>query len=251
MGTRNVKLHEDRPLPKKKILICTFNSYPNIPGNAIHMYILVIASTTVCLYPQAFRLSKQRFITLFYLLFQVCRNPIDTNWKLVYVVLISSFFFFLPAFILFVINLHVYIILRRTCTQFLSVSSTQEYRKRQRQVLHNIASIVTIFFVCHSPFRIFVIWMISVHRDTIGELGLERYLALLYSIRICFYLNHAINPLIYNFVSSKFRGAFVDVYKRIKRRRCCHSRTSHVILRRSSRQTGRTWTTAPRFHSNV
>ncbi|XP_052238375.1 thyrotropin-releasing hormone receptor-like [Dreissena polymorpha] len=78
--------------------------------------------------------------------------------------------------------------------------------KRHRQVGNNIASIVGIFFLCHLPFRIVSLWLVFAALETIERLGLEKYLLLIYSARICFYINHAINPVIYNFVSSKFRA---------------------------------------------
>lgn len=38
-------------------------------------------------------------------------------------------------------------------------------------------------------------------------MGLEAYLNIIYSARLLLYLNHALNPILYNFVSTKFRMA--------------------------------------------
>lgn len=75
-----------------------------------------------------------------------------------------------------------------------------------------IASIVSVFFICHLPFRVAGLWLSFADHGTIGDLGLERYLGIVYSTRILFYLNHALNPVVYSFVSTKFRNALSDLF---------------------------------------
>jgi len=140
--------------------------------------------------------------------FKVCRAPIAKPWQIGYVVLLTSVFFIVPAIMLFAMNCHMYRMLRDTCSQAQNIGNGyNQSRKRQRQVANNIFSIVSIFFVCHLPYRATSMYLTFVDRRVVGQLGLERYLLILYSARICFYINHAINPLIYNFVSTKFKFA--------------------------------------------
>jgi len=126
-------------------------------------------------------------------------------------------------------NCHMYRMLRDTCSQAQNIGNGyNQSRKRQRQVANNIFSIVSIFFVCHLPYRATSMYLTFVDRRVVGQLGLERYLLILYSARICFYINHAINPLIYNFVSTKFRRAFINV--------CCSSSRCKFVSERGERR---------------
>lgn len=168
-------------------------------------------------------------------LFQVCRNPIVEEWQKIYVIILSVLFFLLPSLFLFALNCHLYRVLHvsreyETCIH----ENRRERRRKQNQVANIIASIVSIFFICHLPFRVAVLWFTFADKDTIWALGLERYLLILYSVRIMFYLNHALNPVIYNFVSTKFRGALYEVYLSVRRFGCCSVFTRYKQRMRGS-----------------
>ncbi|CAC5357466.1 unnamed protein product [Mytilus coruscus] len=45
------------------------------------------------------------------------------------------------------------------------------------------------------------------NKQKLAAMGLETYLNIIYSARLMLYLNHALNPILYNFVSTKFRMA--------------------------------------------
>ena len=154
--------------------------------------------------------------------FQVCRNPIVEDWQKVYVIILTVLFFLLPSIFLFALNFHLFRVLHvtreyETCIH----ENRRERRRKQNQVANIILSIVSIFFICHLPFRVAVLWFTFEDKNKIWALGLERYLLILYSTRIMFYLNHALNPVIYNFVSTKFRGALYEVYLSVRRFGCC------------------------------
>ena len=100
--------------------------------------------------------------------------------------------------------------------------SGNDRKKRQNQVANIIASIVTVFFICHLPFRVAGLWLSFADPSTIGRLGLERYLGIVYSTRILFYLNHALNPVVYNFVSTKFRCALSELFANTVCSRLCN-----------------------------
>lgn len=61
-------------------------------------------------------------------------------------------------------------------------------------------------------------WFIFAKSEDIRGLGIEKYFNILYSARTMFYLNHAINPIIYNFVSTKFRNALSSTFTRNRSR---------------------------------
>ncbi|WAR25344.1 NMUR2-like protein, partial [Mya arenaria] len=181
---------------------------------------------------------------------QVCRSPINENWKRVYILLMSSCFFILPAVALLVINWHMFCLLRRNCHQFVTSGNKREYERRQKQVANNVASIVVIFFLCHLPFRVSGLWFTFAPIPEIRRLGLENILLLIYLSRVLFYLNHAINPLVYNFVSSKFRESFKEVWVNVK---CCRlfRRRHYFYTSRSYWYTGRTATTGNQMQSQL
>lgn len=71
-----------------------------------------------------------------------------------------------------------------------------------------LGAVVLSFFVCLLPFRAFTLWIIVAPPETIMNLGIEPYYNILYLCRIMLYLNSAMNPVLYNLMSSKFREGF-------------------------------------------
>lgn len=138
----------------------------------------------------------------------MCRNPIVKDWQKIYVVGLAVFFFFIPSLLMGLLNGHLCKALSKTKEYEACIHSYSRERKlKQHQVANTIASIVSIFFICHLPFRVAVLWFSFADKNVIWGLGLEKFLIILYSTRILFYINHALNPVVYNFVSSKFRSA--------------------------------------------
>lgn len=61
-------------------------------------------------------------------------------------------------------------------------------------------------------------------------LGMERFYVVLYTSRVMLYLNSALNPILYNLISSKFRNAFVQIL-------CCRTLSginSRMLIRQST-----------------
>lgn len=83
--------------------------------------------------------------------------------------------------------------------------------KYRRQVVVMLGAVVLSFFVCLMPFRALTLWIIVVPPETLMSLGLEGYYILLYFCRIMLYINSAINPILYNLMSSKFREGFMKL----------------------------------------
>ena len=90
------------------------------------------------------------------------------------------------------------------------LSSSQTWRSR-KQVIIMLAIIIVLFFVCLLPNRIFTVWVMFSSIDSQRRLGFEGYLHFLNFARVMLYLNSAVNPIIYNVVSTKFRSAFLRV----------------------------------------
>ncbi|XP_060559278.1 neuromedin-U receptor 2-like [Ruditapes philippinarum] len=154
---------------------------------------------------------------------QVCRIPIIYLWQEIFIVVLAFLFFLLPCITLFLLNCHLCRVLNQASDYEMNIhQSGNDRRKRQNQVANIIASIVTVFFICHLPFRIAGLWLSFADPNTIGRLGLERYLGIVYSTRILFYLNHALNPVVYNFVSTKFRCALRDLFANTICSRVCN-----------------------------
>lgn len=68
-----------------------------------------------------------------------------------------------------------------------------------------LGAVVVSFFVCLLPFR-----MITLMPDI--EIPPDAYFAVINFCRIMAYLNSAINPILYNLMSSKFRGGFLRLF---------------------------------------
>lgn len=83
-----------------------------------------------------------------------------------------------------------------------------------------LGTVVLSFFICLLPFKALTLWIIVFPPETIMSLGIDGYYILLYFCRVMLYLNSAINPILYNLMSSKFREGFVKLLKINKLVRC-------------------------------
>lgn len=99
-------------------------------------------------------------------------------------------------------------------------SNVLKYRK---QVIFMLGAVVISFFICLLPFRALTLWIIIVPPETILQLGIEGYYSLLYFCRIMLYINSALNPILYNLMSSKFREGFLKLLG-------CKSVVRHKLL---------------------
>lgn len=81
--------------------------------------------------------------------------------------------------------------------------------KYRKQVMFMLGTVVLSFFICLLPFRALTLWIIAVPQETLVSLGIEGYYNLLYFSRSMHYLNSALNPILYNLMSSKFREGFL------------------------------------------
>lgn len=143
----------------------------------------------------------------------VCTMHVHTFWRKMYFIGTTFVFFTIPLVIL----VTLYVIICKNLTEDKLVCSNKLRRKCsdgsntmkcRRQVVIMLIAVVICFFICLCPLRAFHLWIIFVPLPEILALGPTTYHNLLFAFRTLTYLNSAINPIIYNVISSKFRDAF-------------------------------------------
>jgi hypothetical protein len=158
-----------------------------------------------------------------------CLTEVNTFW--------STFFFIMTISVFFLVPLLVLIVLYAAMAQHLmadpvtsAVKDLESSNTRARkQVVLMLGTVVLSFFVCLIPFRVFTLWFIFVSAEQVHSLGVEGYYNILYFCRTMLYLNSAVNPILYNLMSSKFRNGFMRV--------CGLRRRDAVLLRRGTTST--------------
>lgn len=140
----------------------------------------------------------------------VCLTAVDTFWPSFFFVGSISIFFVLPFVILVVLYTVIakHLMNNPGITSHGNRSNVLKYRK---QVIFMLGAVVLSFFICLLPFRALTLWIIVVPSETIMSLGIDGYYSLLYFCRIMLYLNSAMNPILYNLMSSKFRDGFLKL----------------------------------------
>jgi hypothetical protein len=158
-----------------------------------------------------------------------CLTEANTFWSTCYFVMIISVFFLLPLLVLIVLyavmTRHLMAETVNSAVKDLEISNT----RARKQVVLMLGTVVVSFFVCLIPFRVFTLCFIFLSAKQIHSLGLEGYYSILYFCRTMLYLNSAVNPILYNLMSSKFRDGFMRV--------CGLRRKNSVLVRRGTGST--------------
>ncbi|XP_017887711.1 growth hormone secretagogue receptor type 1-like isoform X2 [Ceratina calcarata] len=124
------------------------------------------------------------------------------------VVLLTILLFFVVPFLILVV-LYTVIALHLMTNPTISRGSSNNLLRYRKQVMLMLGTVVFFFFFCLLPFRAFTLWILVVPSAAILRMGVETYFSLLYFCRVMLYLNSAINPLLYNMMSTKFREGFL------------------------------------------
>ncbi|XP_045473566.1 growth hormone secretagogue receptor type 1 isoform X2 [Harmonia axyridis] len=145
----------------------------------------------------------------------VCFSSALDLWPCIFFGSCIVIFFLVPLVIL----ICVYVMIAKTlithptsiASMKMTSTSNQNVLKYRKQVILMLGTVVLSFFICLMPFRALTLWIIIGPQGSTYKLGLENYYNILYFSRIMFHLNSAINPILYNIMSSKFRGGFFRI----------------------------------------
>ena len=61
-------------------------------------------------------------------------------------------------------------------------------------------------------FKVLTLWITASPVEVLDVIDIQTYYILVYFSRVMFYINSAINPILYNIMSSKFRAGFRRVF---------------------------------------
>ncbi|XP_012148315.1 ecdysis triggering hormone receptor isoform X2 [Megachile rotundata] len=136
-----------------------------------------------------------------------CNTVADTYWTMGFILTTILVFFVIPLLILVILYT---VIARHLMTNpTISRGSSNNLLKYRKQVMLMLGTVVLCFFLCLLPFRALTLWILLTPKSMIIDLGIEGYFTLLYFCRVMLYLNSAINPILYNLMSTKFREGFL------------------------------------------
>lgn len=143
----------------------------------------------------------------------VCLTEATNPWSVTYFIMTISAFFLLPLIILVILYSIIAknLISKDSAMQKIRPSKPELSLKARKQVVYMLGAVVLSFFLCLLPFRVLTLWIILAPDEKVRNFGLESYYNVLYFSRIMLYLNSAINPILYNLMSSKFRSGFKRV----------------------------------------
>lgn len=138
----------------------------------------------------------------------VCLTQADTVASVTFFLLLVLLFFAAPFAILVVLYSFIVSHLTRDSSSTSATGDTYHSRAK-RQVVLMLLTVVVSFFVCLSPYRLLIFYIVVTPAERIATVDSDTFFGLLNFSRIMFYLNSAGNPVLYNLMSSKFRRGFL------------------------------------------
>jgi len=138
-----------------------------------------------------------------------CTIPASSAWMTGFILTTILIFFVIPMLLL--IALYKVIAQHLMANPTISRGPANNLLKYRKQVILMLGTVVLCFFLCLLPFKAFTLFVIIVPPKIIVSLGIEGYYSLLYISRAMLYLNSAINPILYNLMSTKFREGFLKL----------------------------------------
>lgn len=144
----------------------------------------------------------------------VCLTQASNAWTITFFLMNISVFFVLPLLVLIILYMTIAnkLIVNDMSLAKMRPNKPELSYKARKQVILMLGAVVMAFFTCLLPFRVFTLWIIIAPHEYMEQLGIETYYNLLYFCRIMLYLNSAINPILYNLMSSKFRKGFKKLF---------------------------------------
>jgi len=97
-----------------------------------------------------------------------------------------------------------------------SNNSLLKYIRLRRKLICMLIAVVVAFYVCLFPVKVWnLVYMFFGHRaDFMSVVTLKVYWVVNIIVRSLFYINSSINPLLYNWLSAKFRSNFKKIIYR-------------------------------------
>lgn len=144
----------------------------------------------------------------------VCLTQALDIWTTSYFLMTISLFFLLPLAVLVVLYSIIarHLISSDGAMLMVRPSKPEQSQRARKQVVFMLGAVVLSFFLCLLPFRILTLLVILVSEEHWKTFKMEHYYNVLYFCRVMLYLNSAVNPILYNLMSSKFRKGFRKVY---------------------------------------
>nr|ALM88301.1 neuropeptide receptor A6-A [Chilo suppressalis] len=147
-----------------------------------------------------------------------CLTQAVTVWQISFFISIIVILYILPLIILIVLYSVIAKNLISAASKVVMNKTVDPYNARARkQVILMLGTVVLCFFLCLMPYRVLTLWIIIAPSELPSEISPEKWYNILYFSRVMLYINSAINPILYNLMSSKFRIGFCKVcicYKR-------------------------------------
>jgi len=154
-----------------------------------------------------------------------CTTDVTPKWTKGFFLSIICLFFWLPLFVLVLL----YAIIARSLTAGVTVtkhtgstigdrtgqgqgSEPAAVTRGRRQIVVMLGTVVVFFFACLLPFKVLTMWVVISPWEIFDYINVEVYYNILYFCRLMFYINSAINPILYNTMSSRFRERFRRVF---------------------------------------
>jgi hypothetical protein len=138
-----------------------------------------------------------------------CTTEARNKWSIVYILITIVIFFIFPVIILII--LYSIIVNQLAQRSHMINDVAKSFFQNRYQIVRMLCTVIFIFFVCLFPFRAMMMWIMFSPLQKIIEFGIEGYFCLLYFSRIMFYLNSALNPILYTLMSTKFKRNFLHL----------------------------------------
>ncbi|XP_002735540.3 growth hormone secretagogue receptor type 1-like [Saccoglossus kowalevskii] len=117
--------------------------------------------------------------------------------------------------------------------KLLANTAVQASERARTRVVYMLLTVVTLFFLCLLPERVVNLYFTLAPNEDLISLGVNGHLSLAIFCRVMFYMNSAVNPIVYNIASTKFRAAFLRAVG-IRKRNLGRSGTMLTTVSRSS-----------------
>ncbi|XP_014366724.2 thyrotropin-releasing hormone receptor isoform X2 [Papilio machaon] len=171
-----------------------------------------------------------------------CLTQAVTYWQITFFIMVIILLYVLPLLILIVLYSIIAKNLITAASKVVLNKTVDPYNTRARkQVILMLGTVVLCFFLCLMPYRVLIMWIIVTPSELSDTVSPEKWYNLLYFSRIMLYINSAINPILYNLMSSKFRIGFCKIC-------ICHK---HFSERTQNRRVQRTATNGSTTSSSL